>query len=207
MKFKLSKIISNKEITKIKRIINKNKPIVFLLATILLTTIGGTFAFYYSVHVQENDFNIADYNITLEEYFPVSEWDDDNILDKEVKITNNGNSDVLLRVTYNEIWYNGNDIVNNMHDGTHIVDKNWSQEFVNDFEYSDGWYYYKKVLGSGQSIVILETIEKVVDVYNDSTSQYQLDFNYEVLQVKNSASSRVWGKEASIEGSNVQWEL
>lgn len=207
MKERMDKIISSKEFKKIKRIINKNKPIVFLVAVCLLTIVGGTFAFYYSKHVQENNFNVADYSITLEEYFPVSEWDSDNILEKEVKITNNGNSDVLLRVTYNEIWYNSDDIVNNMHNGTTIVEKNWSESFVNDFEYSEGWYYYKKVLSKGESVVILESIEKVVDVYNETTSQYQLDFNYEALQAENGAASKVWGKEATIEGSSVEWEL
>ena len=207
MKEKIKKIISSKEVKKIKRIVNKNKPIVFLLAIGLLATVGSTFAFYYSKHVQENNFNVSDYSVTLEEYFPVSEWDSDKTLDKEVKITNNGNSDVLLRVSYNEIWYNSDDIVNNMHNGTPIVNKNWSEEFVNNFEYSEGWYYYKKVLSKGESVVILESIEKVVDVYNESTSQYQLDFNYEVLQAENGAASKVWGKEASIEGSSVEWEL
>ena len=207
MKEKFSKLISSKEFKQVKRIMNKNKPIVFLLAIMLLSTVGGTIAYYYSQHVQENNFNLADYNITLEEYFPDDEWDEDDILDKQVKITNNGNSDVLLRIAYNEIWYNNDEILNNMYEGVAIVDKHWTDAFLNDFVYSGGWYYYNKVLKKGESVEILESVEKVVGVYNGSNYQYQLDINYEVLQADNGAAEKVWGTEATIEGSNVVWGL
>lgn len=207
MKEKISKIISKKEINALKKTISKNKPIIFLVAVFILTIAGSTIAFYYSKHVQENDFQLADYGVTLEEYFPVSEWDEDNILDKKVTITNSGNSDVLLRIAYNEIWYNGDNIVNNLYNGSPIVEKKWSQSFINDFVYSDGWYYYNKLLSKDESVVILESIEKVLDIYNESTDYYELDFNYEVVQSSNDASKYVWGKTSTIEGSNVTWEL
>lgn len=194
-------------INRLKIIISKNKPIIFLITIMLLATVGGTFAVYYKQYIREINFNLADYSIVLEEYFPITEWDEDKILEKQVRIINNGTANVFLRVSYNEIWYNGDDIVNNMHNGIEIVDKKWTTEFINDFEYSDGWYYYKKLLSKGDSVTILNSVEKVVDVYNEETNHYELDFNYEVLQSDNSASEKVWGEKATIEGSRVIWEF
>ena len=192
---------------KIKRAISKNKPIIFLAALFFLVSVGGTIAHYFTQHQLENNFVTADYNISLSEYFPKEEWDNDNILDKQVTISNNGNADVLLRISYNESWVDKDGyILNNLYEGNEIVEKNWTNEFINDFEYYNGWYYYTKVLTQDDSVDILNTIEKVIDVYNEEGTKYNLDFNYEVLQAENDASESVWGYKATIEGSSVTWE-
>lgn len=189
---------------KIKRAIRKNKPMIFLAALFLFVSVGGTIAHFYTQQVVQSGFKTADYNISLSEYFPISEWDSDNTLDKQVKVSNNGTGDVLLRVSYNEMWFEDGDVVNNLYEGNEIVTKNWTAEFKDNFTYKDGWYYYNKVLERESSVTIMDSVVRNYDVY-DETSEYHLDFNYEVVQVENDAATEVWGMSAEIEGSNVVW--
>ena len=186
------------------KIMNKNKSLIFLFLLFPMISIGGTIAYYNTTQSLENTFTTANYNTKMSEYFPITEWDEDNTLDKQLTISNEGSGGVLLRFTYNEMWYENGDVVNNLYNGKEIVTKNWTQAFINDFEYHEGWYYYKKVLNADESVTILDSVVRNYDVY-DETSEYHLDFNYEVLQVENNASEYVWGYEAVIEGSNVTW--
>ena len=191
----------------------KKKPLIFLVALFATVFIGTTFAYFYSVHTYENDFNLADYNVELKEYFPKDEWDEDNTLDKRVVISNGGQADVLLRISYNEMWYreeNGEkEILNNFVNGNPVVKKNWTVAFTNDFTYKDGWYYYEKTLGTGESVTILDSIEKLITtIYTAENEKYQLDFNYEILQADNHASLRVWGYDSTInEEGDVDWDF
>lgn len=182
----------------------KKKTIIFLTMLFVSVAIGSTYAYYYNHYVIENKFNTSDYNVSLSEYFPKDTWDEDNSLDKQVSISNNGSADVLLRISYNEMWYDEKENLNNLYNGNEIVTKNWNEDF-DDFIYHNGWYYYEKVLSSGDSVSILDSITKNYDVYNDEGIKYQLDFNYEVLQVENYASERVWGYKSSIQNGIVSW--
>lgn len=186
---------------------NTHLIILLVISFLLIITVGVTLANYYTQHKLENNFVTADYNITLSEYFPITIWDDNNILEKKITISNDGSAAVLLRVAYNEMWIDSNgNILNNLYEGKEIVNKNWSNEFISNFQYYDGWYYYKKTLLPEESVVLLNSVEKKIDVYNESGTQYNLDFNYEVLQADNGAAEKVWGYEATIEGSDVIWK-
>ena len=189
----------------------KKKPIIFLICMAIAITIGTTYAYYYTHYAIENNFKLADYNITLEEYFPNDVWDADNNLDKVVTVSNEGNADVFLRVSYNEMWYEEEEdgskrFLNNLYENKEIVTKNWNEEFDN-FVYKDGWYYYTKILSKGDSVTILDSITKNYNIYDLEDIKYQLDFNYEVLQVENYASKRVWGYDTTVKGDSVTWEF
>lgn len=188
----------------------KKKPLIFLSIFLLILTVGSTYAYYYTHYAIENNFNTADYNIVLEEYFPSDVWDNDLNLDKKVTITNSGDADVFLRISFSETWYqeknDEKEILNNMYNGQYIVQKNWNSEF-NDFVEKDGWYYYTKVLNIGDTVAILDSITKVINIYNDESIKYELDFNYEVLQVEAYATKRVWGIDSSVDGDNVTWDF
>lgn len=179
-----------------------------ILVAILLVATQVSYAYFKSSSSAENNFNTADYDVKLEEYFPVSEWQENTQLDKRISISNNGEADVLLRVSYNEMWYrevnNEKRILNNLVNGQEIVKKNWTEEFLNDFVLIDGWYYYTKVLSSGDTVTILESIEKLTDDYN-SDEEYELDFHYEVLQSHAESSKKVWGIDSIILDGEVEW--
>lgn len=179
-----------------------------ILAAILLVATQGLYAYFKGTESAENNFNTADYNIKLEEYFPTAEWQEGTPLEKRVTISNNGEADVLLKISYNEMWYrevnNEKRILNNLVNGQEVVKKNWTEEFLNDFVLIDGWYYYNKVLSSGDTITILESIERLTNDYN-TDEKYELDFQYEVLQSHAESSKKVWGIESIILDNEVEW--
>ncbi len=160
---------------KLKKI--KKKPIIFLLAVIVLGIVGGTFAYYYSEVSISNEFKAKTYNIQIEEEFN-NTWGT-----KKVSFVNkeSTNTSVVLRINYNESWRkevdNNNLSLDNNVNGVNVVTKEWTTAFTNDFvSGGDGWYYYKKTLDAGKSVQVLSSIS--------------LNEN----------------KKATISGGNVSWE-
>lgn len=194
--------------------INK-KPIIFILITLMLTVIGGTFAYYYSEVIIPNQFKAMTYNVQIEEEF-YNNWGT-----KRVFIVNHEetNAPVVLRVNFNESWrkeIDGEKVsLDNNVNGINVVNKNWASEFTDNFiKGEDGWYYYKKILNAQESVQLLESIDlneeliKTSPYYDDyKTYDYELSFNFESIQASSSAVKEIWNKEIIIDGDNVEWEL
>ena len=194
---------------KLKKI--KKKPLIFLLALIVIGIVGTTFAYYYTEVSFPNQFRTMTYNVTIEEEF------NDTWGTKKVSFVNNEetNTPVVLRINYNELWrkeVNGVKLsLDNNVNGTNVVTKNWTTAFTNDFiDGGDGWYYYKKTLAAEASVQVLDSIalnESLISTspyYNDYKSYtYELDFNFEAIQASSSAISEIWGRTATISGGNV----
>lgn len=208
MKKKLNKLLN-----KVKK--NK-KPLIFLLVLALVGVIDSTLAYFSSEQSFENKFTAVTYNVDLEEDFD-NDWGkkEVTIINKETTQGDN-NVPVVIRVNYNEKWrrVEGADtyVLSNTVNGVSAVNKNWTSAFNNDFVLgSDGWYYYKKVLKSGESVKILNSIEKNTAVTNDNPDydryDYSLDFNYEAVQASSEAINEVWERTATINGDNVTWNL
>jgi predicted ribosomally synthesized peptide with SipW-like signal peptide len=178
------------------------------LLVIFITTSAVSYAFFHDEESVNNEFNTADYKIEAKEFFPITEWEKDTVLEKIVTISNVGEANVLLRISYNEIWYkeneNGKKILNNLVNGTSIVEKKWTDEFLNDFKLINGWYYYTKVLSPNDEVTILESVKKLTDDYSDQ-EKYELDFHYEVLQAHKDSSIEVWNIESKITDDEVEW--
>lgn len=193
--------------------INK-KPLIFFLAFLILGTIGGTFAYYYSETILPNQFKTMTYNVTIEEEFN-NTWGT-----KKVSFVNKEktNTPVVLRINYNESWrkeVNGvNYSLDNNVGGENVVTKNWTSAFTSDFiKGDDGWYYYKKTLNAQDSVQVLDSVELNENLINTSpykddykTYTYELDFKFEAIQAQSNAVSEIWGKTANINGGNVTWE-
>ena len=191
----------------------KKKPLFFLLLLLALGIVGTTFAYYYTEIAIPNQFRAMTYNVTIEEEFN-NTWGT-----KKVSFVNNEetNTPVVLRINYNELWrkeVNGVKLsLDNNVNGTNVVTKNWTTAFTNDFiDGGDGWYYYKKTLAAEASVQVLDSIalnESLISTspyYNDYKSYtYELDFNFEAIQASSSAISEIWGKTATITGSDVSW--
>ena len=196
---------------KLKKI--KKKPLIFLLALIAIGVVGTTFAYYYTEIAIPNQFRTMTYNVTIEEEF------NDTWGTKKVSFVNKEetNTPVVLRINYNELWrkeVNGVKLsLDNNVNGENVVTKNWTSTFTSDFiAGGDGWYYYKKTLNAEESVQVLNSISLKEDListspyYNDYKSYtYELDFNFEAIQASSSAISEIWGKTATISGSNVTW--
>ena len=189
------------------------KPLFFLLGILVISVIGGTFAYYYQNFSIPNQFKSMTYNVNLTEDFN-NDWET-----KKVYITNNetGNTNVVLRISYNEVWIKtdmSNALtISNTINGNNLVTKSWTTTFTNDFtDGLDGWYYYNKVLKPNDTIQILNSISLNTNLientiyYNDYLEyDYNLIFNYEAIEANSSKISDIWGKTATINNLNVSW--
>ena len=195
-------------LTRKKTKINK-KPLFFLLLLLSISIIGGTIAYFSNKERFNNEFKTAGYNVAIEEEF-YGEFGT-----KKVNIVNKDDADVILRVSYNELWSKGDLILSSEINGTEVVTKSWTQNWLSDFtDGGDGWYYYKKILESKSSIQILNSI-----AFNDTLAKtssdyeyyknydYDLTFNYEAVQATSDAVQELWGHNATIDGNNVTWSF
>lgn len=186
----------------------KYKSLMFIIFLAFLFTIGGTIAYYYQTITIPNKFKTMTYDVALEEEF-YNDWGT-----KRVMITNNEDTStpVVIRINYNEEWNLDDKTLNNLVNGSNVVIKTWSEEFLNNFTLNDdGWYYYNKVLNSKQSIEILKSIsldETLVDSSSDyNKADYKMTFNYEAIQASENAIKEIWGFDTSINGSEVTWQF
>lgn len=190
----------------------KKRPLLFLFGIILLVVVGSTLAFFNNRYNLAEQFKTMTFNVDLEE-----EFYNDFGIDK-VTIVNNeeSNAPLVLRISYNEIWQDKNSdniyLLNNQINGVDVVTKNFTSAFLNDFVYSDGWYYYKKILNATESVQILNSIELNNDLvidspyYEDYTNyDYRLVFSYEAIQADIDAVKDIWDKDITINGNNILW--
>lgn len=192
----------------------KVKPIIFIIISILLIGLGTTLALYQNKYSFKDDFNSAALNVVIEDEFTSTPWCDIPTA-KKVSIVNHEESDVVIRVSYDEVWSktlsDETVQISNLVNGENVVIKNWTQAFLDDFTLKeDGWYYYNKVLKGNGSITILESIQLNNDLVSQSgddysSYDYELDFDFEALQNSEEAIKSVWGLTATIQNDIVTW--
>ena len=182
----------------------KKKPLLFVGLLFVVVLIGVTIAYYYSEIVIPNRFQTMTYNVNITEEF------EGTFGTKAVSIVNQEqtNTPVVVRISYNEYWENH---ASNVINGTDSVTKTWTTAFLNDFQYnsSDGWYYYKKVLNPQSSVQILSSIAKssAANTSEYTGVAYHLDFNFEAIQATEDAILGVWDgvEDVVISGGNITW--
>lgn len=187
-----------------------------LPAAVLLAAaaIGTTFAWQEWDLSVTNEMKSHTTGVTVVEEF--KPWDY-----KKVQFENTGSSSVFLRVSYTEHWETpeGQILSNKDSQDREVAIKDfnwdgWEQK-------SDGWYYYKKVLKSGETTPLVLT--KVT--YNDSAddvyknAEYYLYFKSEVVQcsdgsntlnsgeVNRDATQKVFGRVGTVKANGtVSWD-
>lgn len=185
-----------------KKMFNKKN---IILAIVLITSFslsfGVAYAYMSGKDTIKNKFSVAEQNVSIYEEFNGS------FGTKEVSFKNESTkSPVLLRISYNESWCDGDNYVSNTINGVNVVDKGWTNEFLNDFVLgNDGWYYYKKVLNASTSVKVLNTITLNNSYYE--RYDYDLTFNYEAVQTDNGASLELWGVDSTVNGDDVSWNF
>lgn len=208
--------MKNNNPKKIKFKLKTLKPIVFIIILLFLGVISVTLALFYNRVTVVNKFKSMTYNVELEEEF-YNKWGT-----KKVTIINKEetNTPVVVRISYSELWSKKSDsdvllTLNNGLNGINVVDKAWTNSFTDDFVLgNDGWYYYKKLLGSNESVQILESINLKEDLIKDSlyyeeylSYDYELTFNYEAIQATSEAVKEIWGIDININGDNITWNF
>ena len=195
-----------------KRVIRQIKKDPFIIILIMLIIVGSSVTFAYVINniSVSNRFKMMTYDVEIKENF------ENKFGTKEVTFVNkekDSNTNVALRIRYDEIWSNKNangvlNVLSNKINNINVVDKEWTDAFLNDFIYDDGWYYYKKILKPGESVKVLNRIQKNSilennDEYDDYN--YELTFSFEGIQATKGAIKDTWNKNVSIEGDNITW--
>lgn len=121
---------------------NKNKKIILVTALSLTTVLGGTLAYFNTNSDIINSFKTAMYqNEIIETFSPPITWTPGTTTEKNVKVTNTGNTDMAIRATFTEKWVSANGEELSLKDEDDniaaIIDFNTSWQ-KND----DGYYYY-----------------------------------------------------------------
>lgn len=206
----------------------KNK--ISLIAIILimsLSIIGVTYAYLMDNDNKMNVFTISNPDVKIVENFP--QWiftSENKTLTKEVSLVNEGTADMVVRISYNEFFYDTSHVsistaevysipdysyaysINTNYDNIgDIVRKNWVTDFSTLWVEKDGWYYYKKILKPLKTVDVLESVTLMGDYENHPYSElrYELNFNLEAVQATSKAVNDLWGKDVSIEGEDVTW--
>ena len=189
-----------------------NKKMIWVLPLLLFVSgVGTVLAYYLNSVTISNKFNTMTYDVEIKERF------ENKFGTKEVEFVNKEKDTsvgVALRVRYNELWSNVNEngvvsVLSNKIGDINVVDKEWTNDFLNDFDYIDGWYYYKKILKPGESVKILNSISKnsILSSHTEYNEyDYELTFNFESIQATKKAISDTWNKQIIIEGDNITWE-
>lgn len=164
------------------RNIKNRKGLIILLMVLSIGIVGGTYALFKLSHSVDNNLSISNPSVVLEEKFPITVFSSDaRTLDKEVYVRNYGTADMLVRVSYSEFFYNPNfstrqytDAYTSVvaYDGLgEVVQKNWTQEFLDDWIYHEGWYYYTKVF-EGNEEYVDTTTGSVTSTPEEQTNKY-----------------------------------
>ena len=191
----------------------KKRSLIFILLLLLVVGVGTTYAVYFNAVSIPNQFDVMTYNVKLEDDFS-NKWGERN-----VKITNvdESNTPVILRISFNEMWSKNvgksKSIISNVVNGVNVVDKNWTDDFLNNFYLADdGWYYYSRVLNPNESVQILKSVKLNEELIKDSNIyskyknyDYDLSFNYEALSADSDESliRSAWDRSLKIEGGVV----
>ncbi len=190
----------------------KIKPLVFIILLLSILLVGTTIALFTARRNVASQFQALTYDVDIDDNNP------DTWGDRDVTITNNDKTPVVLRVTYSETWskqdsIQGYLILNNLVNGTNVVNKTWTNTWTNEFtKGGDGWYYYKKVLDSNDSIKIIENVtinerllrdNSLYDKYNNY--DYELNFGIEAIQATEEAIKDLWGFDVSINENTISW--
>jgi len=197
--------MKKKKTNKVIKAFKNSKPLRYLAILLLVGIVGYTGAYYYNSVVLPNEFKSNTINVTIEENF------DGEFGTKEVSFVNKEsttteyNTDVYLRINYNEYWLDDDgNYLNNLVDGENAVEKTWTDDFKNYFvDGEDGWFYYTKVLKAGESVKVLESIILLNESYDGM--HYNLDFNFEAIQADSATASKVWGKTVTTSDDTLTW--
>ncbi len=181
-----------------------NKKLVGITASVVtVAAVAVTWAFYSSTHNIDNAMSTGEYGDVLTERFaPDSNWQPGEEADKVVGVTNTGDYDIVVRIAMSETWTDedGSEFVSlgqtddlygataatadqlKADDGltegdSSVVAKSFLENNGWVFNSADGYWYYTKVLSSGDvsdSLLTAITLSQDTDmgVYEETVYYY-----------------------------------
>lgn len=191
---------------------NRTKLALIFVSICLIITIGITLAYYNNVVSISNKLATNEPKVELIEKFSQgSIFLPGEKVTKQVKFSNSGKIDALIRVKYSDIWVDLND--ESVSGNTNLVLKEWTNAWNEEWiDGKDGYFYYTKILKTGTSTnVILDKLALLDDASNDdhdfdySALTYKIIFELDACMVKNEAAQISFGKSIKISGDDVEW--
>ena len=190
---------------------NKVQFVISIMAIIAMIMVVVTF---YNEETVATRYGNMVYNVVLEKKAG-NTWDNTEFF---IKNKEDNDKNVVLRVNYNEVWSKEIDketyTLDNNINGENVVDKTWTLEFISGFrEYKDGWYYYDQILKPQEQIRILRKLNLKEDLIEESPYKndyleydYDLIFNYEVIDADEDLIKEIWGRDVKFEKNRVLWK-
>lgn len=174
--------------------LKKSLPAIALVAVLLVTVIGGTFAYFSQTDTAENYLQVKNYDSNLTETFtpPEDGFAPEIAVDKVVGVSNTGEIPMLVRITYTEMWdaaVNAGlvlaDPVAGIYDGDTETDSLVRKLAGTGWTYGDdGYFYYMSVLAPGadttpfitaielKQAAVTNTTTYDVTIWDDATSAF-----------------------------------
>ena len=125
------------------------KSLIAIIAVLLITAVGVTFAYFQSTGEFENFFQTATYRLVTTEVFESPDnWKPGEEIPKTITTTNEGTIEAAVRMSYTERWYdkNDNDITESIEAGSAIINFDTVDDWIKEGRY----YYYRYILGPNE---------------------------------------------------------
>jgi len=153
-------------------------PIIALIVLGLVGIIGGTIAYFTTEVAFPNVFRTKTYEVELtEEFKSPDEWAPGEQTKKVVQAKNTGEVPTAVRVSYTEEWVaaDGSKPSITLPDGSKVVELHMPEK--DNWTFYDGWYYYNKVLNTGESVVFIDyvTFNPNVNIEYEEENEYTYD--------------------------------
>ena len=175
------------------------KPLIALIVLLLVGVIGVTFAYFTEEETFRNVFSITDggYKTEItEEFFSPDPWLPGQVVSKKVYVNNTGDIPVVARVSFDEEW--SGSLTGKLTNGESVAVINFAN--TSDWTKSGNYYYYNKVLKSGQkttSFIDSVTLNENLDLSSDYIgASYTLNIHVETIQSDGATSE--WGVTSSV---------
>ena len=140
---------------------NKNKKTMIILLVLCVGLVGITIAYFSNSATLDNLFSTKEYGTTYtEEFVSPSNWLPGDTTDKTVTVTNSGQVDEAVRISYTEEWKSNNGttlsgLIDEFGKLTDIEENSEKAAIINfnntdDWTYNNGYYYYNYRLQPGE---------------------------------------------------------
>lgn len=159
------------------------------LVIVFALVAGGTFAWFTSTTKPvTNKFKTGTVAVEVNEhgFENVDNWNPGDTTNKDVSIKSTGTKRSYVRVKITKMW--SNELPN---DNVELIFTN-----NNDWVYSDGWYYYTKILNSGEETSKLLDAVKLIGPITENEYQGEtltVNVEAEAVQATHEAYKDVWG--------------
>ena len=140
----------------------KNKSLIIILLIVVLGVVGLTIAYFSNTTSIDNFFSTKEYGTTIEEVFVSPDnWLPSDTTEKQITVTNSGQVDEAVRISYSEVWkaQDGTVLSGLIDENGNLTDEEANSEHaaIINFSNNDDWtesneyYYYNYKLSPNET--------------------------------------------------------